>query len=51
MERAFNNARHWRAVATRYGKFATTYRAGFVLALIVEWLKSLADTTQSGART
>ncbi len=45
IERAFNKAKHWRAVATRYDKLATTYRAGFVLALIVEWLKSLGDTT------
>ncbi len=45
IERAFNRAKHWRAVATRYDKLAITYRAGFVLALIVEWLKSLGDTT------
>ncbi|WP_407939523.1 IS5 family transposase [Nocardia terrae] len=45
IERAFNRAKHWRAVATRYDKLATTYRAGFVLALIVEWLKSLGDRT------
>lgn len=45
IERAFNKAKHWRAVATRYDKLAITYRAGFVLALIVEWLKSLGDTT------
>ncbi|MDR7172626.1 transposase [Nocardia kruczakiae] len=44
-ERAFNKAEHWRAVATRYDKLALTYRAGFTLALIVEWLKSLGDTT------
>lgn len=45
IERAFNRAKHWRAVATRFDKLAITYRAGFVLALIVEWLKSLGDTT------
>jgi transposase len=45
IERAFNRAKHWRAVATRYDKLAITYRAGFVLALVVEWLKSLGDTT------
>ncbi|MFE3262474.1 hypothetical protein ACFXPS_44450 [Nocardia sp. NPDC059091] len=38
IERACNKAEDWRAVATRYDKLATTYRAGFVLALIVEWL-------------
>jgi hypothetical protein len=46
VERAFNKAEHWRAVATRYDKLAITYRAGVVLALIVEWLQSLGDTTQ-----
>ncbi len=45
IERAFNRAKHWRAVATRYDKLAITYRAGVVLALVVEWLKSLGDTT------
>lgn len=45
IERAFNKAKHWRAVATRYDKSAITYRAGVVLALIIEWLKSLGDTT------
>ncbi len=45
IERAFNRAKHWRAVATRYDKLAITYRAGFVLALVVEWLKLLGDTT------
>jgi transposase len=45
IERAFNKAKHWRAVATRPDKSAITYRAGVVLALIVEWLKSLGDTT------
>jgi transposase len=45
IERAFNKAKHWRAVATRYDKSAITYRAGVVLALIIEWLKSSGDTT------
>jgi len=30
-------------VATRYDKLALTYRAGFLLAGIVEWLKLLGD--------
>ncbi|MGY2032237.1 hypothetical protein ACW9HR_32520 [Nocardia gipuzkoensis] len=30
---------------TRYDKLASTYRAGFVMALAVEWLKLLGDTT------
>ncbi|RZL70553.1 MAG: IS5/IS1182 family transposase, partial [Rhodococcus sp. (in: high G+C Gram-positive bacteria)] len=43
VERAFNKAKQWRAVATRYDKLALTYRAGFLLAGIVEWLKLLGD--------
>lgn len=43
VERAFNKAKGWRAVATRYDKLAMTYRAGFLLAGIVEWLKLLGD--------
>jgi transposase len=45
VERAFNKAKQWRAVATRYDKLALTYRAGVVLALVVEWLKLLGDMT------
>ncbi|MFE3755611.1 IS5 family transposase [Nocardia tengchongensis] len=45
VERAFNRVKHWRGVATRYDKLASTYRAGFVMALAVEWLKLLGDMT------
>ncbi len=45
VERAFNKAKHWRGVATRYDKLASTYRAGVVMALAVEWLKLLGDMT------
>ncbi|MEV6220005.1 IS5 family transposase [Nocardia fluminea] len=45
VERAFNKAKHWRGVATRYDKLACTYRAGIVMALTVEWLKLLGDMT------
>lgn len=44
VERAFNKAKGWRAIATRYDKLATVYRANYVLAAIVEWLKLLGDT-------
>ncbi|WP_082856963.1 transposase [Nocardia nova] len=47
VERAFDTAEHWRAVATRYDKLALTYRAGFTRALIVERLTSSGDTTSS----
>ncbi|MGV9666268.1 IS5 family transposase [Nocardia niigatensis] len=43
IERAFNKAKQWRAVATRYDKLALNYRAGVVLALVIEWLKLLGD--------
>ncbi|MGN2639032.1 IS5 family transposase [Nocardia takedensis] len=45
IERAFSRAKHWRAVATRYDKLACCYRGGVVMALIVEWLRSLGDRT------
>lgn len=45
VERAFNKAKHWRGVATRHDKLAMTYRAGFVIALVVEWLRLLGDMT------
>nr|WP_281182533.1 transposase [Nocardia miyunensis] len=34
----------WRAVATRYDKLALNYRAGVVLAFVIEWLRLLGDT-------
>ncbi|RMI29017.1 IS5/IS1182 family transposase, partial [Nocardia stercoris] len=37
--------KNWRGVATRYDKLASTYRAGIVMALAVEWLKLLGDMT------
>jgi transposase len=43
VERAFNKAKQRRTVATRYDKLALTYRAGFMLTGIVEWLKFLGD--------
>lgn len=45
VERAFNKVKHWRGVATRYDKLASTYRAGVVMALVTEWLKLLGDMT------
>lgn len=44
VERAFNKAKGWRAIATRYDKLAIVYRANYILAAIVEWLKPLGDT-------
>lgn len=38
IERAFNTLKNWRGLATRYDKYAITYRGGVVLASIVLWL-------------
>lgn len=38
VERAFNKLKNWRGLATRYDKFALTYRGSMVLAAIVLWL-------------
>ena len=38
VERSFNKLKDWRGLATRYDKYAQTYRGGMVLASIVLWL-------------
>jgi transposase len=43
VERSFNVFKQWRALATRYDKFALTYRGGVVLRAITIWLKALGD--------
>lgn len=40
VERSFNALKHWRGLATRYDKLATTYRGGAVLAAILTWLRT-----------
>ena len=46
VERSFNALKHWRGLATRYDKLATTYRGGAVLAAILTWLRTpLGDTS------
>jgi len=40
VERTFNNIKNWRGLATRYDKYAITYRGGVVLASIVLWLQA-----------
>src|SRR5699024_5340922 len=35
VERAMNRFKQWRAIATRYDKYATTYLGGITLAMIV----------------
>jgi transposase len=38
VERAFNQLKGWRGLATRYDKHARTYRGGLVLASALLWL-------------
>ena len=38
IERAFNQLKNWRGIATRYDKHALAYRGGVVLASILLWL-------------
>jgi putative transposase len=35
IERGFNRIKHWRAIATRYDKYALTYQGGVLLAILV----------------
>lgn len=44
VERAFNQDKQGRGLATRYDKLATVYRAGAVLRAITLTLKRLGDT-------
>ena len=38
VERAFNQFKNWRGIATRYDKHALVYRGGVVVAAILLWL-------------
>ncbi|MGO4421479.1 hypothetical protein AB4Z54_22945 [Streptomyces sp. MCAF7] len=42
MERCFNRLKQFRAVATRFDKLATRYRAGLELASLILWLRQPA---------
>jgi putative transposase len=37
VERSFNRLKHWRAVATRYDKYALTYLGGVTLAAVITY--------------
>ena len=43
VERACNQPKNWRGIATRYDKHAVNYRSGVVLGAIVLWLRHLGD--------
>jgi transposase len=43
VERAFNQIKNWRGLATRYDKHAIVYRGGLILAAILLWLHDLRD--------
>ena len=38
IERFFNRMKNWRALASRYDKYAQVYRGGVVLNAIIDWL-------------
>lgn len=40
VERSFNRAKQWRALATRYDKLAITYRAAVTILAIISWLRT-----------
>jgi transposase len=40
VERAFNRAKNWRGLATRYDKLAMTYRAAITIFAIITWLRA-----------
>ena len=42
VERCFNRLKQFRAVATRFDKLATRYRAGLHLASLILWLREPA---------
>jgi transposase len=44
VERSFALARQWRALATRYGKLAITYRAAITISAILTWLRHIGET-------
>ena len=39
IERGINLIKQWRALASRYDKYALTYRGGIVLAAILSWTR------------
>jgi transposase len=40
VERAFNQLKNWRGIATRTDKTARNYRAGILLASVLIWIKT-----------
>lgn len=44
IERRFCHLKQWRGLATRYDKYATTYRAAVVLNAVIAWTQHLQDT-------
>ena len=43
VERGFGRRKHWRGMATRFDKLATSYQATLDLAETVDWLRSTRD--------
>lgn len=44
IERFFNQLKGWRGLATRYDKYARTYRAAIHLTAVLIWLPPLGNT-------
>ncbi|ORA06163.1 hypothetical protein BST14_28235 [Mycobacterium arosiense ATCC BAA-1401 = DSM 45069] len=45
VERSFALLKQWRALATRYDKLATVYRAAVVLSACIIWTRHMGDTS------
>ncbi|MFE2612032.1 hypothetical protein ACFXA2_00230 [Micromonospora chalcea] len=43
VERGFNRRKHWRGLATRFGKLASHYQATLDLIEALNWLRAVPD--------
>lgn len=43
IERRYSHIKQWRGLATRYDKYALTYRAAVVLHTVIAWTRHLSD--------
>ena len=49
IERRYAHLKQWRGPATRYDKYAITYRAAVVLNEVIAWSKQLSDMPERPA--
>jgi len=45
VERGFGRRKHWRGMATRFDKLASSYQATLALVETLDWLRSVPDST------